>query len=397
MKKNIVKPSPLDDALSLFGNADEIGEVTDLDNHPYGDDDHQEDDEPDPAVVTEPEDDKKTDDTNPDNTDDDSEIPEDVLARMNGNQPVKSDDNNNNNDNDPEPVDNNDEDVSDADLAEAQQVTALFDAVVESFGFNPNDVNDDDKPVTVDGLTDYIRQVVDENSKPQYADDRIQKLDEYVKAGGKFEDFYSAQQEMMNLDNIDIEEESNQKAVVRELLKRSGYSDEKINRRIERFEDADMLEEEAEDALERLKEIHQKELEDAQKEQYEYQQAQEQQAREFFDSVSKGINKLTNIRGINVPTDDRKALYDYIFKTDATGQSQYQKDFNKNLTKNLIESAYFTMKGDALISEAQKDGESSAAKKLRNILRNSAKNHSTLSIKEEKQPQAWDIASKFLH
>jgi hypothetical protein len=180
-------------------------------------------------------------------------------------------------------------------------------------------------------------------------------------------------------------------------LKRSGYSDDKINRRIERFEDADMLEEEAEDALERLKEIHQKELEDAQREQYEYQQAQEQQAHEFFTSVSKGIDKLTNIRGISVPKDDRRALYDYIFKTDATGQSQYQKDFNKNLTKNLIESAYFTMKGDALISEAQKDGESSAAKKLRNILRNSAKNHSTLSIKEEKQPQAWDIASKFLH
>lgn len=397
MKKKIENPSPLDDALSLFGNADQIGEVTDLDNHPYGDDDHQEDDEPDPAVVTEPEDDKKTDDTNPDNTDDDSEIPEDVLARMNGNQPVKSDDENDNNDDDTEPVDNNNDDVSDADLAEAQQVTALFDAVVESFGFNPNDVNDDDKPITVDGLTDYIRQVVDENSKPRYADDRIQKLDEYVKAGGKFEDFYSAQQEMMNLDNIDIEEESNQKAVVRELLKRSGYSDDKINRRIERFEDADMLEEEAEDALERLKEIHQKELEDAQREQYEYQQAQEQQAHEFFTSVSKSIDKLTNIRGISVPKDDRKALYDYIFKTDATGQSQYQKDFNKNLTKNLIESAYFTMKGDALISEAQKDGESSAAKKLRNILRNSAKNHSTLSIKEEKQPQAWDIASKFLH
>lgn len=396
MKKKIENPSPLDDALSLFGNAGEMGEVTDLDNHPYGDDDHQEDDEPDPAVVTEPEDDKKTDDTNPDNTDDDSEIPEDVLARMNGKQPVKPDDENDNNDDDTEPVDNNN-DVSDADLAEAQQVTALFDAVVESFGFNPNDVNDDDKPITVDGLTDYIKQVVDENSKPQYADDRIQKLDEYVKAGGKFEDFYSAQQEMMNLDNIDIEEESNQKAVVRELLKRSGYSDDKINRRIERFEDADMLEEEAEDALERLKEIHQKELEDAQREQYEYQQAQEQQAHEFFTSVSKSIDKLTNIRGISVPKDDRKALYDYIFKTDATGQSQYQKDFNKNLTKNLIESAYFTMKGDALISEAQKDGESSAAKKLRNILRNSAKNHSTLSIKEEKQPQAWDIASKFLH
>lgn len=394
MKKKIENPSPLDDALSLFGNAGEMGEVTDLDNHPYGDDDHQEDDEPDPAVVTEPEDDKKTDDTDPaDTAEDDSEIPEDVLARMNGTQP-KPDDNDDN-----KAVEGNveDDEPSDADVVEAEHVSALFDAVVESLGFNPDDVDDDNKPVTVDGLTDYIRQVVEENSKPQYSDDRIQKLDEYVKNGGKFEDFYTAQQEMMNLDNIDIEDESNQKAVVRELLKRSGYSDEKINRRIERFEDADMLEEEAEDALDRLKEIHQKELEDAEQQQIAYQKEQEQQAQEFFTSVSKGIDKLTNIRGISVPKDDRKALYDYIFKTDATGQSQYQKDFNKNLTKNLIESAYFTMKGDALITEAQKTGETSATKKLKSILRQSAKNHSSLSIKEEKQPQAWDIASKFLH
>ena len=394
MKKKIENPSPLDDALSLFGNAGEMGEVTDLDNHPYGDDDHQEDDEPDPAVVTEPEDDKKTDDTDPaDTAEDDSEIPEDVLARMNGTQPKPDDDDDN------KAVEGNvvDDEPSDADVVEAEHVSALFDAVVESLGFNPDDVDDDNKPVTVDGLTDYIRQVVEENSKPQYSDDRIQKLDEYVKNGGKFEDFYTAQQEMMNLDNIDIEDESNQKAVVRELLKRSGYSDEKINRRIERFEDADMLEEEAEDALDRLKEIHQKELEDAEQQQIAYQKEQEQQAQEFFTSVSKGIDKLTNIRGISVPKDDRKALYDYIFKTDATGQSQYQKDFNKNLTKNLIESAYFTMKGDALITEAQKTGETSATKKLKSILRQSAKNHSSLSIKEEKQPQAWDIASKFLH
>lgn len=394
MKKKIENPSPLDDALSLFGNAGEMGEVTDLDNHPYGDDDHQEDDEPDVDNKVEPEDDKKTDDTDPaDTAEDDSEIPEDVLARMNGTQPKPDDDDDNN------AVEGNVEDnePSDADVVEAEHVSALFDAVVESLGFNPDDVDDDNKPVTVDGLTDYIRQVVEENSKPQYSDDRIQKLDEYVKNGGKFEDFYTAQQEMMNLDNIDIEDESNQKAVVRELLKRSGYSDEKINRRIERFEDADMLEEEAEDALDRLKEIHQKELEDAEQQQIAYQKEQEQQAQEFFTSVSKGIDKLTNIRGISVPKDDRKALYDYIFKTDATGQSQYQKDFNKNLTKNLIESAYFTMKGDALITEAQKTGETSATKKLKSILRQSAKNHSTLSIKEEKQPQAWDIASKFLH
>lgn len=83
---------------------------------------------------------------------------------------------------------------------------------------------------------------------------------------------------------------------------------------------------------------------------------------------------------------------DYIFKVDASGLSQYQKDFNANLEKNLIESAYFTMKADALISSAKKDGETSAAEKLRKMLRHSAKNHSTYNV-EEKTKSIFDIAS----
>lgn len=69
---------------------------------------------------------------------------------------------------------------------------------------------------------------------------------------------------------------------------------------------------------------------------------------QFFNTVKTDIDQLTNVRGINVPKEDRKALFDYIFKVDQNGQSQYTKDFNKNLSKNLIESAYFTMKEIAL-------------------------------------------------
>jgi hypothetical protein len=99
---------------------------------------------------------------------------------------------------------------------------------------------------------------------------------------------------------------------------------------------------------------------------------------------------LTSIRGINVPKEDRKALFDYIFKLDQNGQSQYNKDFNKNLSKNLIESAYFTMKADSLISTAKRDGESSAAEKLRNLLRHTAKNHSTYNA-DDKQKSVTDL------
>ena len=62
----------------------------------------------------------------------------------------------------------------------------------------------------------------------------------------------------------------------------------------------------------------------------------------------------------------------------------------KNLSKNLIESAYFTMKADSLLSTAKKSGESSAAEKLRNMLRHSAKNHSTFNA-DEIQKSATDL------
>jgi hypothetical protein len=79
-------------------------------------------------------------------------------------------------------------------VIEAQQVGLFFDALGQSLGWNMNEIDEKDRPLTVDQLTQYMRDVVTENSVPQYADDRIQALDEYVKNGGKFEDFYAKQQ-----------------------------------------------------------------------------------------------------------------------------------------------------------------------------------------------------------
>lgn len=86
-----------------------------------------------------------------------------------------------------------------------------------------------------------------------------------------------------------MDDEANQKAIVRELLKHDGYTDEQINKRIARYEDADMLLEESEDALDRLKSIRQKEIEDNAKAQEEYARQQEEQSKAFYDSVSNGI------------------------------------------------------------------------------------------------------------
>lgn len=384
-EKQTKETAALNDVLSIFGEPDTASGRTNMDTRVLDADNKNAQD-------------PESQDGN--NADDNSDIPQDVMDRMNGksgdtslqdnipsdNNVPASDPNTNNNDNEP----------SAEDVAEAEQVTALFDAIVESLGYNPNDIDGDRKPLTVDDLTTSLGNIVKENSKPQYADERIAKLDDYVKNGGKFEDFYGVQRDSLNLDDIDLDDESNQKRVVRELLKLDGYSDDRINKRIERFEDADMLYDEAEDAVDRLKEIKKQQAEQLQKEQEAYRQQQEQDAQKFFTDVRTQIDSLSTIRGVAVPKEDRKALFDYIFRQDANGVTQYQKDFSKNLSKNLIESAYFTMKGDSLINEAQRDGQTSAAQKLRNMLRDSSRNHSSRTIDDGKQPQAWDIASKFL-
>lgn len=381
-KKNTI-PSGFDDILgNIYSNAEQSEGVTDMNTMldgnaeiPFEDDDKNE-----PPVNTEDGNNKPDDAQTPpiDEHEDNSEIPQDVI-----NNNVSTTD-------DTTSTSEDDTDVTDEDVAEAQQVGLLFDAIGQQLGWNINDIDEQDRPLTVEDLTNYFAETIKQNSVPQYADDRIQKLDEFVKNGGKFEDFYQRQSESLSLDGIDMEDEVNQKAVIRELLKYGNYTDEQINKKISRYEDADMLYEESEDALDRLKQIRAQQVEEAARQQEEFAKQQEAQSRAFYESVTKDINALTDIRGIAIPKEDRRALFDYIFKVDQNGMSQYQKDFNENLSKNLIESAYFTMKADALISGAEKKGESSAAEKLRKMLRHSTKNHTTYNA-EDKQKSVTDL------
>lgn len=178
-------------------------------------------------------------------------------------------------------------------------------------------------------------------------------------------------------------------------MKLQGFNDEQINRRIERFEDADMLEDEANDAVAMLKNIQEQQLQQAAEEQERMRVAQEERARQFMTDLNSSIASLNNIRGIAVPKEDRKKLLDYITRTDADGLTQYQKDFNQNMVNNLIESAYFTMKGDSLLGEARRNGQTSASSKLRTMLKHQTKSGSSVGVQDEKQASALDLASKF--
>lgn len=388
MAKKITNPTAFNSVLNeVYGNSEETISVSDMDTQNEFTDVVVEEKEP---TVNKPVEDDNADDVNPSDNDDDSVIPQNVLDKMNGNpeQPPVEENADESTEEDTTP--------SSEDLAEAQQVGLLFDAIGQQFGWNMDDIDEKDRPLTVEDLTNYMGEIVKQNSKPQYADDRIAQLDEYVKNGGKFEDFYSKQQTQLSYDNIDMEDESNQKAVVTELLKYNGYTDEQIRNKISRYEDADMLEEESEDALDRLKMIKKHELEYAQQQQEEALRQQEEQTKQFYNSCMNEINSLTSIRGVQIPKEDRRKLIDYIFNVDQNGVSKFQRDYNNqdNFINNLITTAYMTMKGDSFISTAKRDGESSATEKLRKMLRHTSRNHSTYNA-DEKPKSVIDITSRY--
>ena len=315
------------------------------------------------------------------NFEDNTKIPEDILNDTNNTTSDSNED------------DNSEQNATtEVNENEVNNVGAFFDAFAEELGW---DVADDDKPTSVQELVDYMGAMIEQNSKPHYADERIARLDEYVRNGGSFEDFYQRQQQSMSYDNMDMEDESNQKAVIREYLRYQGYEDDQINRKIERYEDGDLLEDEANDAVVRLKSIQQQQIAAQELQQQQAKRAQEEQAREFITNLTNTISSLDNIRGIKIPKSDQKELFDYITKVDADGYTKYQKDFNANMVNNLIESAYFTMKGDALLNEAKSTGRTSAANKLRTMLRHQSTNHSRYNVNENKQRSVVDLASQF--
>ena len=258
-----------------------------------------------------------------------------------------------------EPVDDDDSEL----------VGNFFDAMSEELGWEFEE--GDEKPKSVPELINYFKTVIEENSKPDFASEEIEALDAYVKQGGDLRKYLQIDAEL-DLDDIDLDEESNQKAVVKMWLKEKGFSAKQIEKKISKYEDAGLLEDEAEDAIEDLKEIREQRKEQLLKEQEKAHKQYQEQQRAFYTNVVDEIKGLKNIRGIAIPEKDKKVLIDYILKPDADGRTKYQKDYAKGGVKNLIESAYFTMNADKLLEAAKREGNNKAVERFRNSLKSTS-------------------------
>ena len=157
-----------------------------------------------------------------------------------------------------EPIDEPIDDEDDSEL-----VGNFFDAMSEELGWEFEE--GDEKPKSVPELINYFKTVIEENSKPDFASEEVEALDAYVKQGGDLKKYLQIDAEL-DLDDIDLDDESNQKTVVKMLLKEKGFSSKQIEKKLSKYEDAGLLEDEAQDAIEDLKEIREQRKEQLLKE-----------------------------------------------------------------------------------------------------------------------------------
>ena len=276
--------------------------------------------------------------------------------------------------------DDDDKTIIPEDAEFEEEVTKFFQQkFAEELGL---DFDETESFKNVSELVKHMEGIVSEASKPVYANEEVGKIDTFVKGGGKIEDYYKALATgTINVDTIDITKESNQKVVIEEYLRTLGYTEDRVRKYVDRYEDKGALEEEAEDALELLKEYKQKNKEKLLENQKNYVATAEKEQQKFISNVEETIKSLSDIAGYKLSAKEKQELTDYIFKPTKDGRTAYQIEYSTDQAKNLIESAFFIKNKDAILEKAKKQASTNTLKDMQQKLK--AKGKRTKNVDDQ--------------
>lgn len=227
----------------------------------------------------------------------------------------------------------------------------------------------EDKPELV---YETIKRTVEEgiNSYKESIPELGQKFLSYLEQGGDANKFIATLSNPLDIDSLDISNESDQETIVREYLKELNYPDDEIKETIDEYKDAVLLEKKASSYLDKLSKIHEKRTEKLLVEQEEIRQAQAEQYNSYINDVSTTIDTAESLAGLSIAKADKDAFKKYLLAVDKEGVTQYQRDVNSNPIKTQIELAYLKFKNYDF-SKAVKEGERKAVKNMKKVFRQS--------------------------
>ena len=257
-----------------------------------------------------------------------------------------------------------DDKTSESDEYESEISSFFAGRLMEKLGVE--DV-DDIKIEKIDDVLGLMNEIITENSVPTYATEEVEKFDEFVRNGGSLRSFYDeVHASKINVDALDAENEHDQRSIIRENLLNQGYKEEKIKKMLSRYEENETLKEEAEDALDLVKEFNQRKADSLLVEQKNKAKEVQKMQQKFYSDVNSNIKQMSHVRGIPITEKDKRELLRYAFETDDEGLSKMQKDSRD--VNNILEMAYLLMNKDKKIDNVKKS-DTDAYKILREKLR----------------------------
>lgn len=283
--------------------------------------------------------------------------------------------------------------IVDDSTSEGELVSSFFDSLADKLGWD--DITDEEKPKTAEDLIDYFADVINENSTPMYASDEMAALDEFVRNGGKLRDYIKIDAEI-DLDNIEIEgNESNQRQVLREMLKEKGYSDATIQKKLTKYEDAGILEDEALDAIDTLKELKEQKKQQLLEQQKAFAEENSRRQQQYVNNVVGTLKSMDNIYGVKISDKDKARVLQFIFKPDADGRTAFQKKWSEDI-KNLLQTAYFLMDGDRFTKAVEQQGSNKAVNRFKQQLNRTGVSRRTNKQDNTSSESMWDSLTQVL-
>lgn len=268
-----------------------------------------------------------------------------------------------------EDLDGDDNDVSQDDF----DITPLVDLVSEKFGL---EIPEDGIDNNMEGFLSYLEKAVQEKSKPTYSSDYVRDLDEFVKNGGDPEDFISKNQ-MIDFDNIDLADETNQRYVLEDYYKMKGFSDIKAKKLIDKSVDSGDIEEDALDAVEELKQMQEAQKKKMIEEQKAYSEKIKEDQKTFVSNAKTYVEKLDEFAGMKITKTDKEKLLPFVFEIGKDGKTAYQREYEKDPIKFLVGSALVALLGDNLKAKAKGAAKEDMYDNVKKVLRSASKSRSS--------------------
>jgi len=288
-------------------------------------------------------------------------------------------------------------DYEESDLLIADQISNIL-------GYELENEYDD----TVEGLTEYVRDISQEVAEAQIQDlfeqfPEVQQHLDYVLAGGDSAQFFEAHNPQNDFSNLPMSEKDTmtQKAVLSQYFQYKGHDQAFIQDMLDDYEDSGKLFDKASLAKDSLAQVQQEQREQMYQQQMELYEQQEAEREAFWDGVADTLEEGREFAGIRIPDADKSNFFEYISApVDDSGRTQRDIDYSEADMDIKLAIDYLMFSGFNLEDIISTKAKTESARNLRDrIVSNQERVRNAKGQSRRKQtafdPDSLDITALF--